>query len=100
MAETLKQGGLAQADAEVVDRMLALTGARDWQTQQGDTSWGDVITIRRNSVRLITKKGDTTIPRAALSEACQTVLDEIAVAAALIHELLQRAAPPAPPTAP
>jgi hypothetical protein len=100
MAETLKRGSLSQADAELVARMLALTGARDWQTQQGDTSRGEVITIRRNSVRLITKKGDTTIPRTALSEACQTVLDEITAAAAALHDLPQQGSPPAPRPAP
>ncbi len=97
MAEALKKGDLAEDDAEIVEQVLSLTRAREWQTQRGDKSWGDAITIRPDTVRLITKKGDGTIPRERLSEAGQKVLERIAELAEKLHNLSERPAVPAAP---
>ena len=100
LAETLKQGELAGDDLELVDQVLSLTRAREWQTRQGDKSWGDAITIRPATVRLITKKGDGTIPRERLSEAGQKVVDRIVELAEKLHSLSNRPAATPPPSAP
>lgn len=100
LAETLKQGELAGEDLELVDQVLALTRSREWQTRQGDKSWGDAITIRPDTVRLITKKGDGTIPRERVSEAGQKVLQRIVELAEKLHSLSNRPAAAPPPSAP
>lgn len=92
-AESLAKLELSDADKNIVDDVLSLTRRREWADNFGKSSWGDLITIWPDRVRIDTTKfGDERVSREKLSPSSELVVKRLCSVGEAMHEIQERIA--------